>query len=132
MDKKPPLNKKALHKLVFLSLNSILFFTLYRLLLFYAEKTMKPAWSLAVMVLYLALLLGFGLGYMIYNRFFYRKGLTPEELCPDWSEEEKAAFLADGEVRLQRSEWMLLIILPLIFTFFIDTVDLFIIDTLFR
>ena len=84
------------------------------------------------MLLYFLLLLGFVLAYVIYNRFFYRKGLTHEQLPSDWSAEQKIAFLADGERRLEKSKWMLLIIFPLIVTFLIDAVDLFILDPFFR
>lgn len=129
---KKPLNKNALRYLVFLVLNTVLFFTVYRVLLYYAETTNETFASFVVMILYLALLLGFTLGYLIYNRFLYRKGLTREDLPYDWDEERKAEFLADGERRLKKSKWIMLIIFPLILTFLIDTIDLFIIDPFIR
>ncbi|MBQ8356407.1 MAG: hypothetical protein IJX39_01205 [Clostridia bacterium] len=132
MDKKSIWQNKNLRYLILLVVNSVLFFAVYRILLFYAEMTDKTFWSFVVMVLYLALLLGFVLGYLIYNRFLYRKGLTREQLPAEWSEEQKTSFLADGARRLERSKWMITIIFPLIVTFFIDAVDLFIIDTFFR
>lgn len=118
--------------LVLLIVNTLLFFSVYRVLLYYAELTDDTYWSFVVMVFYLALLLGFVIAYLIYNRFLYRKGITRDQLCPDWTEEQKDAFLAEGERRLARSRWMMLIIFPLLFTFFIDVTDLFIIDPLFR
>ena len=127
-----PKQKQNLRNLILLTVNTLLFFSLYRLLLHYAERTDDTYWSFLVMVLYLALLLGFTLGYLIYNRFLYRKGLTKEQLCPDWSEEQKDAFLADGERRLARSKWVMLIIFPILFTFLMDVTDLFFIDPLFR
>lgn len=114
-----------------LCINTVLFFAVYRVLLFYAEMTEETFYSFLVMVLYMALLLGFVLAYIIYNRFFYRKGVTPEQLPAEWSEAKKQEFIEDAVRRWERSRWMLTVIFPLVVTFFIDTVDLFIIDTLF-
>lgn len=118
--------------LILLIINTLLCFTLYRVLLFYAERTDDTFWSFLLMVTYMALLLGFGLAYLIYNRFLYRKGITAEQLPEDWSAEQKCAFIADGERRLHRSRWMMLILIPLLFTFMIDTFDLFIVDLIWR
>lgn len=118
--------------LLLLALNTLLFFMLYRILLAYAELTDQTFGSFLLMVLYMALLLGFGLAYLIYNRFFYRNGVMPEQLPSEWPEEQKAAFLEDARIRVEKSKWMLTIIFPLIFTFFIDAVDLFIIDPFLR
>ena len=123
-------NKKVFYG-VLLAVNTVLCFALYRILLFYAGMTDDTFPSFVVMVVYFALLLGFTLGYLIYNRFFYRKGLLPEQLPDTWSAEEKNAFLADGERRLEKSKWMILVIFPLVFTFLMDAIDLFILDSLF-
>ena len=123
-------NKKVFYAIL-LVVNTVLCFALYRILLFYAGMTDDTFPSFVVMVVYFALLLGFTLGYLIYNRFFYRKGLLPEQLPDTWSAEEKTAFLADGERRLQKSKWMILVIFPLVFTFLMDAIDLFILDSLF-
>ena len=129
---KKPINKDALRRLIILVVNTVLFFTLYRVLIYYGDMTQKTFGSFVTMIVYMALLLGFVLGYLIYNRFLYRKGLTREDLPDEWSEEEKTAFIEDGERRLQKSKWMMLIIFPLIFTFLMDAIDLFIIDEFFR
>ena len=123
-------NRKKRH-VVMLCLNTVLFFVLYRVLLFYADMTGESFYSFLVMVLYMALLLGFTLAYIIYNRCFYRRGVTVEELPEDWSEEKKREFMEDDLRRADRSRWMLTVIFPLVVTFFIDTVDLFIIDFMF-
>jgi hypothetical protein len=120
--------KKNLRTLVVLILNTILFFTLYKVLLFYGESTDVTIFSFAVMLLYMALLLGFVLGYLIYNRFLYRKGLTPEQLPDTMTLAEKEAFIADGNRRLEKSKWMMTVIFPLVFTFLMDAIDLFILD----
>ena len=122
---------KNLRTLIYLVLNTVLFFSVYRVLLYYAERTDETFYSFCVMVVYMVLLLGFGLAYLIYNRFLYRKGVTHEDLPDTMTYEEKQAFIDDGNARLKKSKWMMLIILPLVITFFIDAVDLFILD-LFR
>ena len=129
---KKPLDKAMLRRLIILLVNTVLFFTVYRVLIYYGDMTDETFGSFVTMVVYMALLLGFVLAYFIYNRFFYRKGLTIEDLSDEWSEEEKIAFLEDGERRLKKSRWMMLIIFPLIFTFLMDAIDLFIIDEFFR
>ena len=124
----PEQRQKNRHYLLLLALNTLLFFLVYRFFLTYTELTDRPFGSFVVMVVYMALLLGFGLAYLIYNRFFYRSGVTREQLSPDWSEEQKTAFLEDARERVEKSKWMLTIIFPLVVTFFIDAVQLFIID----
>ncbi len=129
---KKPMNKAAVRRLIILLINTVVFFTVYRVLLHYGDMTQDTFASFVTMVVYMVLLLGFVLGYLIYNRFLYRKGITRDELPDDWSEEEKTAFIEDGERRLQKSKWLMLIIFPLIFTFLMDAIDLFIIDEFFR
>ena len=131
MNDKRSLNPRALRDLLLLLLNTVLLFGIYKTLLFYAENTNETFYSFCVMALYTALLLGFLLAYLIYNRFLYRKGLTLEDLPDTMTLEEKERFLEDGRVRLKKSKWMMLIILPLVLTFLFDAVDLFLLD-LFR
>lgn len=131
MNEKKATGKDRLY-LILLIANTLLALLIYRVPLSYAELTDETFGAFVVMVAYLALLLGFVLAYLIYNRFLYRKGLSPEQLPCEWSDEQKAAFIEDGERRLQRSKWMLTVIFPLLFTFLIDAVDLFFIDPFFR
>ena len=122
---------QKLRYMVILILNTVLFLGVYRVLLHYAELTQNAYYSFWAMILYMALLVGFLLGYLIYNRFLYRKNLTVEDLPDTMTQEQKEAFIADGKKRLQKSKWMMLIILPLVITFLVDAVDLFLLD-LFR
>lgn len=123
---------KNIRYLILLIVNTILFLLIYRIPLSYAALTDETFAAFVVMVVYFTLLLGFVLAYLIYNRFLYRKGVTHEQLPSEWSAEQKAAFIEDGERRLQRSKWMLTVIFPLLITFLIDAVDLFFIDQIFR
>ena len=136
MQERPSLSKlwkenKNLRYLLVLALNTVLFFSFYRVLLYYAELAEDAVYSFCVMLLYMILLVGFVLGYLIYNRFLYRKGLTEEDLPDEMSAEEKQEFIADGNRRLERSKWMMLFIFPLALVLLMDAAELFIFD-LFR
>ncbi len=124
----PPEKKKSMRLLLVLALNTVLFFALYKLLLFYADGTDETFYSFVVMLLYAFLLVGFVLAYFIYNRFLYRKGLTVEDLPDTMTLAEKEEFIADGNRRLEKSKWMMTIIFPLVFTFLMDAIDLFVLD----
>ena len=137
MENKPPVPQKTPQKkvwpfLLLLAGNTVLSLCSYQVLLRLAAMSEQPVWTFLVMLLYAALAVGFVLAYLIYNRFLYRKGVTPEQLPEDWSEERKSEFLADGDRRLKKSRWMMLIIFPLIVTFLYDAIDLFLLDMLLR
>ena len=133
MQEKPSLSKlfkenRNTRYMIILIINTILFFAVYKVLLYYAELTQVTVYSFVVMVVYMALFVIFLVAYLIYNRFLYRKNLTPEDLPDTMSPEQKEAFIADGNLRLKKSKWMMLIILPLVVTFLIDAIDIFILE----
>ena len=99
-------------------INTIIIFGFYRLMLnfYYFE---------IVMGVYLALTAIAVFSYVIYNRGFTRRNLTPDMLPEEWSEEQKLAYISDGERRLKKSKWMLTIIFPLVLTFLFDCIELF-------
>lgn len=99
-------------------INTIIIFGFYRLMLnfYYFE---------IVMGVYLALTAIAVFSYVIYNRGFTRRNLTPDMLPEEWSEEQKLAYISDGERRLQKSKWMLTVIFPLVLTFLFDCIELF-------
>ena len=117
---------------VFLALNTILFFGFYRVLLAIGEMTEKTFYAFLSMVLYMVLLLGFSIAYLVYNRLYLGSSITSEDLPDTMSLAEKDAYIADVARRKEKSKWMLTIIIPLLFTFLIDAVELFIIDPFFR
>jgi hypothetical protein len=80
---------------------------------------------------YLILLAGFSFGYVFYNRGFTRNNVTEEMLPSSWSDEEKFAYVNDAKVRKEKSQWCLTIIFPLVFTFFMDIMYLFIYEPYF-
>jgi hypothetical protein len=93
--------------------------------------TVKQPYFMAVLWTYLALTVGFSSAYIIYNRAFSRKGVTPEMLPDTMTELEKSEWIADGERRMEKSKWMLTVIFPLIMTFCLDLFILYVLEPLF-
>ena len=69
--------------------------------------------------------------YIIYNRGFSRKGITVDMLPDDWEEEKKLEFVVETKKRLDKSKWMLVIIIAIIFTFLFDAFGLFVLSNIF-
>ena len=107
-------------------LNTIAVYALYVILI-----TAFPPYSKVIVSVYLIALAAFSFGYVIYNRGFSRKNITVEMLPDTMSEEEKTEYVADAKHRLDRSKWCLTILIPLIFTFFMDIFILFIYEPYF-
>ena len=109
---KPEAKKLALTLL----LNSVLLIALY----FLIARVFPYVW-----LLYLAAGAGLGFYYVIYNKGFAGKGITPDMLPDTMSLADKQAFIEDSRNRLQRSKWVLTLLLPILFTFAIDMLYLF-------
>jgi hypothetical protein len=84
----------------------------------------------AVMFVYMTSLAILVFAYIIYNRGFSRKGVTVDMLPPEWSEERKLEFVENGKLRLQKSKWLLIFIISLLFTFVAEAFALFVIPML--
>lgn len=115
--------KNAIYLIITL-VNSVLFYGVYAILMEYSF------WK-TVTIVYLALAAAVGLSYVIYNRFFVRKGVTEEMLPIEWSDEQKHEYVENGRKRLKKSRWLLTILVPLLFTFFMDVFVLFIYNPYF-
>ncbi len=79
-------------------------------------------------IVYLAYWLAFGgflIAYLIYNRGLSRKNVTPEMLPATWTREQREEYIADGKRRMERSRWMLSVIIPLLVTIAVDAIYLF-------
>ena len=76
---------------------------------------------------YIYLLAGAGLGiyYVIYNRGFIGRNLTPDAMPEDMPLAEKQQFINDCALRMKKSRWMLTVIIPIILTFAIDMILLY-------
>ena len=112
-------NRKYILPLI---LNTVVFFGLYSYLV------SKPKFMMPTLWVYFALTAGFCFAYVIYNRGFSRMKLTPDMLPASMSAEEKAAFIADGQERIEKSKWMLTVIFPLLMTFILDILNMYILE----
>lgn len=115
------INKKHL---ILLIVNCIVFIGLYRLLITSAfDFTVQKIVVLAYMIGAAALILA----YVIYNRGFSGRGVTPEMLPDTMTEKEKDDYIADNAAREKRSKWMLTYIIPMLLAVLIDLFDMYII-----
>ena len=112
-------NRKYILPLI---LNTVVFFGLYSFLVNKTDYMMPTLW------VYFVLTAGFCFAYVIYNRGFSRMKLTPDMLPASMSAEEKSAYIADGAARLEKSKWMLTIIFPLLMTFILDILNMYILE----
>lgn len=118
--------RKTLARLLIVIVNTVLFYTVYAML---ANGDAGYISSQIVMWTYFAALIVLFSAYIIYNKGFTMVNRTADSFPEDWSYEKMCAITEEGERRKQKSKWMLLIIIPLMFTFMFDMIDLFILDS---
>ena len=70
--------------------------------------------------------------YIVYNRGFSRRGVTPEMLPDSWSDEKKEEFIENGKRRLNDSRWMLIFIFAFLVTFLVDAFNMFVLSRFFK
>ncbi len=116
-------NASSIILIVVLILLSVVVFGIYRTLTKYYYFEL-------VLIAYMVIETVFIVIYLIYNRGFSRRGITPDMLPLEWSEEEKERFISSGKERIKKSRWMLVIILAFMFTFAIDIIELFVVPTI--
>jgi len=102
---------------ILLLVNSVLFSVLYFVI--------AGAGFDYVLYVYTALAAILAFVFVIYNRGFSSKNVTTEMLPDTMSDEEKRAFIADGERRLSASRWLLTLIFPLVLAIALDVMYLY-------
>lgn len=75
---------------------------------------------------YMIALAALVIAYIIYNKGMYLKGVTEEMLPDEMSIEEKRALIDGAKRRLERSKWMIMLIIGFISTFAVEAVLLFV------
>lgn len=85
--------------------------------------------ALVTFIIYGIVTAGFVFSYLIYNRGLSRLRVTPDMCPPEWDEQKKLDFVADGKRRLEKSKWMLTVIIPLIAIYGYEVIDQFVIPT---
>ena len=119
---KKKISRESAQLSVLLLINSILFPVLY--------FTVANAGFDYILYVYTALAAILAFVFVIYNRGFSRKNITPEMLPDTMSAEEKKEFIADGERRLSASRWMLAFLFPLILAVALDVIILILLPML--
>ena len=111
-------SKNNLVRLLCLIAVTMVIFCLYRFLInqYYFE---------IVLGIYMGVTTVSVLTYVIYNRGFSRRGVTPDMLPDTWSDEQKTEFIADGERRLIRSRPLLVFCFAFAFTLLFDVIELY-------
>ena len=96
----------------------IVFIAVFRLLKLYDLY-------LVAVILYTAVTLGVAIYYIIYNRGVISGKVTPDMLPAEWSAEQKQAMIDDIAARRKKSKWALLILIPMIFVFALELLELY-------
>ena len=89
-------------------------------------RTMKEiSWQayVAAIVIYSVLILAAALWYISYNRGVLGK-ISPEMLPTEWDEGQKKSFMDEYYERRKNSKWALMLLVPLIATFFFEILDI--------
>lgn len=69
--------------------------------------------------------------YVIYNQGFAARNATLDMLPNTMTLEEKQAYLARSRERMEKSKWVLTVLIPILLVFAVDMIYLFIIPMLF-
>ena len=93
------------------------------------EATHNDNLFFGVMIAYFLVFAATLITYLAYNRGFVNKNVTAEMLPADWSEEKKQEFLAAEKARVQKSRWVLTVIIPFIIVFMCEALYLFVWDS---
>lgn len=115
-------SNKHVKRVLILVGNFILLFALYMI-----GMHLNPE---ITFIVYSVLLAAFSFTYVIYNRGFSRRGVTVDMLPDDWPPEKKTEFVESAAYRMERSKWMLTILLPLIAIYGYEIMDLYVIPNI--
>lgn len=113
------MKKGKITSLLLLIGNFIVFFALY-ILGMHLNATVT-------FIVYGVVLAAVSFSYVMYNRGFSRRRVTYEMLPSDWSDEKKREFIEDGKRRLEKSKWMLTLIIPLVAIYAYEVIDIYIV-----
>ena len=117
-------NKEKLSKKHVITLCAIVIVALLLLAIYYFSMNFE--FFRFVMWGYMIALAALVLAYIIYNKGMYLKGVTEEMLPDEMSLEEKRALIDGAKRRLEKSKWMLVLIVGFIVTFAVEAVYLFV------
>jgi uncharacterized membrane protein (DUF485 family) len=116
------LSPKSRQLAISLAINSILLLFVY----YGAMGLNIPIISIIVTWGYMLVFGGFLIAYIAYNRAFTRKEITADMLPESWSDQQKQDYINDGKIRMEKSRWMLSVIIPFLVTFMAEALYLFV------
>ena len=117
-----PVSPKSKRKALILIVGSLISLFIY----YGVGATNIPSLQIGVMLAYMVAFGALLSAYIIYNRAFSRKNITEDMLPDHWSTEQKRDFIEDGKERMKKSQWMLMLIIPLLVTFAAEAMYLFV------
>ena len=120
--------KSPLKKLLILLLNFVLSFVILRGIIELSKQTGLISIYYAGTAIFGIAIVALFIGYFVLNGFtFNKEPLTYEELSDKLTEDEKADFLAKQPERKEKAKKLLLFLLPLILTFALSYIELYLI-----
>lgn len=102
--------------------------TLLAILIFRAMKELSVGAYIAVIAIYSVITLSAAVWYILYNRGLAGTNLTSDMLPKEWSAEQKKEFMDNYTARRQKSKKALLILIPMIATFFLEVLDIYVLQ----
>ena len=86
---------------------------------------------LIVLIIYGAVSLVVALWYVFYNRGLIGKKVTDDLLPPTMPKEQRDIFISEINRRRQKSKWAMLVLIPMIATFFFEAIEIYMLPSLF-
>lgn len=80
----------------------------------------------AAMITYMLIPTCLLIAYVIYNRGFVYKNVTPDMLQADWSDEKKNALLDSCRRREKQSKWMVILMIPFVLALMADALYMYV------
>ena len=99
--------------------------TLLLLFIYYLCTTFEATAQICV-IAYMGIPAALLVAYIIYNRGFVYKDVTADRLPATMSDEEKTATLEESRRRMERSKWMLTLLVPFLLVLLADALYLYV------
>ena len=120
-EKKAPRDKRVIYK----NILRLLILVALTLAVYLVYNVFVEMYFYPIMISYTLICTVAVFAYVIYNRGFSRRGITPEMLPDTMTAEQKREFIEDGQRRLKKSRPLLMVIFAFAFTFIMDIISLF-------
>ena len=120
-EKKAPRDKRVIYK----NILRLLILVALTLAVYLVYNVFVEMYFYPIMISYTLICTVAVFAYVIYNRGFSRRGITPEMLPDTMTAEQKQEFIEDGQRRLKKSRPLLMVVFAFAFTFIMDIISLF-------